>query len=285
MSKYVIISPVRNEEKYIEKTIQSVINQTIKPIEWIIVNDGSTDNTRVIIEDYAKKYAWIKVINRLDRGYTLVGKGVMEAFNDGFRNITCKDWRYIVKLDCDIVLARNFFEILFRRFSENKSLGIAGGTSYVLEKGKFCEEKMPIFHPVAVARVYRRECFEDIGGLPKVLGWDTIDILRAQMKGWETKRCEDIKIIHLRRMSSRKGLWEGKIRTGRNFYITGYHPLFLIARSIYRLKEKPYIVESVGVIYGYIKSWLKREKLVVTDEEKKFLRRQQLKRLFMLKII
>ena len=280
-SSYIVISPVRNEEKYIEKTIQSVVSQTTRPLEWIIVNDGSTDGTGEIIRKYAEKYQWIKLVNRTDRGFTAVGKGVIEVFNEGLKNVNYSNWSFIVKLDGDLSFDNDFFEKLVNKFHEDKKMGIAGGTAYVPEKGHLYKERMPSFHPHAVARMYRRECFEQIGGLAETLGWDTIDLLRAQMKGWQTRRYEDIKIIHHRRMASRNGLWEGKVRTGRNFYITAYHPLFLIARSVYRLKEKPYFVESFGVIWGYLQAMWNREPLVVMPQEKAFLQKQQLKRLLL----
>ena len=282
MVKYVIISPVRNEERYIEKTLNSVVSQTVLPVEWVIVNDGSRDNTEKIIERYSRDNSWIRIVNKKDRGFTQVGKGVIEAFNEGFRALRRGDWEYIVKMDCDIVLEKEYFEILTARFSSDGGLGIAGGTSYAFEKGRLSEERMPKFHPWAGARAYRRKCFEDISGLIESLGWDTVDLLRAQMKGWGTARFEDLKITHLRRMSSRKGLWEGKVRLGRNFYITGYHPAFLFARSLYRLFQKPYVVESAGVLYGYFKAMSGREDPVVTKEEGEFLQRQQLRRLFRL---
>ncbi|MFH1440645.1 MAG: glycosyltransferase family A protein [Candidatus Omnitrophota bacterium] len=284
MMRYIIISPVRNEEKYIDKTIQSVIVQTLLPKEWVIVNDGSTDKTKEIISRYIDKYPWIRIIDKKDRGFTQVGKGVIEAFYEGYRNIISDDWDYIVKLDCDISIENNFFEKLINRFMGNKDLCISGGTSYTFENNKYHEEKMPDFHPWAGARIYRKKCFIAIGGLVENLGWDTIDLLRAQMKNWKTKRFDDLKIIHHRRMSSRKGLWEGKIRTGRNFYITGYHPLFLVVRNIYRLKEKPYFIESIGVTWGYLQAMYRRESLVVNKQEKAFLHKQQIRRLVGLKV-
>ena len=276
---YVIISPVRNEAAYIEKTIRSVAVQTVKPLEWIIVNDGSKDETANLIKKYMPECPWIRLVEKEDRGFTQVGKGVIEVFNRGYENISRNNWDFIVKLDCDLSFTEGYFEKLINEFAVDGVLGICGGTSFAVENGTRVEEKMPIFHPCAAARIYSRKCFEEIGGLIEALGWDTIDLLRAQMRGWTTKRIPHLELSHYRRMSSRNGLWEGKLRTGRNFFITGYHPLFLVARSIYRLKEKPYLIESLGVMAGYLKAMLKGESLVVSMEERAFLRRQQMRRL------
>ncbi len=281
--RYIIISPVRNEERYIQETIYSVVAQTIRPIQWIIVNDGSQDKTQHIISQCLSEYPWIKLVNRVDRGFTQVGRGVIEAFSEGFKYIS-GEWDFIVKLDCDVLFDKHYFANLLQAFEFDQYLGIAGGTSFTYIRDRLTEEKMPVFHPWAGARMYKRACFEDINGLVEDLGWDTIDLLRAHMKGWRTKRFHDFKIIHLRRMSSRKGLWEGKVRTGRNFYITGYSLLFLCARCIYRLNERPLLVESVGVFWGYLSSMLRRNQLVVSVEEKNFLRKQQHRRLLGLKI-
>jgi biofilm PGA synthesis N-glycosyltransferase PgaC len=283
--KYVLISSARNEEEYITQTLDSAVSQTVTPAEWIIVNDGSTDATGDIIDQYAKKYPWIKAIHKDDRGYDQVSRAELIAFNDGVNRLDCKDWDYVVKLDCDVSFEKDYFEMLLLRSGEDARIGICGGTSYVKADDRFFEEKMPGFHPWSGARMYRKACFDDIGGLPDFLGGETIDILNAHMKGWLTKRFSDLKVMHLRRMSSRSGLWEGKIRTGRIFYITGYHPLFLFARSMYRLKERPYFIESIGVICGYIKAMWKREPKVVTPEQQKFLRKQQIRRLFTGKLL
>ena len=279
-SKYVIISPVRNEEIHVEKTLISVINQTVEPCEWIVVNDGSSDNTENIIRQYTEKFPWIKLVNKKDRGFIQIGKGVIEAFNFGYHNLSENDWKFIVKLDCDLSFDRDYFEKLFRAFEKNENLGISGGATYLIVKNKLKEEKVASFHPMAAARIYKRACFEEIGGLQETLGWDTIDLLRAHMKGWETKRFKSLQIIHYRKMGSRTGFWKGKKRTGNNIYITGYHPFFVLIRCIYRIKDKPYGLGALGIIYGYIKSWWRRDSLVLTLKEKKFLRRQQLRRLF-----
>ena len=130
-SRYVIVSPVRDEEQYIEKTIRSVIAQTIQPSEWIIVNDGSHDNTARIIDAFAKEYPWIKVVHRTDRGLRVPGTGVMEAFYDGYQSLEFAGWDFVLKLDGDVGLEPDYFERCFERFNQDPKLGICGGVMSV----------------------------------------------------------------------------------------------------------------------------------------------------------
>jgi glycosyltransferase involved in cell wall biosynthesis len=280
---YIIISPVRNEEKYIADTLETVMAQRVKPFQWVIVNDGSTDKTADIVAEAAGSNPWITMINCSDRGYAAVGQGIVEAFLKGYELIRdSRQWGFLVKLDGDMALDKDYFEKLLKRFRENEKLGIAGGTCFCLEEDNLHEERMPPFHPPASARMYRRRCYDDIGGLTRSNAWDTIDLLRARFRGWETRRFVDQKVYHHRIMSSRGGLWEGKTRTGRNLYLTGYSPFFLIARCIYRLFRKPYVIESAGVMLGYFRAMLKNEPPDVSPEEKSFLRREQRHRLLKL---
>ena len=227
--RYIIITPVRNESAFFATTIASVTAQTVKPLEWVIVDDGSKDGTSQLAEECARKWNWIHVLSRPDRGFDQVGQGIAEAFNAGLHHLTERQWDFIVKLDGDLSFEADYFERLFALFEAHPALGISGGTSYIRVGKRFCEEKKPSYFPPGVARTYRRKCFDDIGGIANTLGWDTIDIIRAQMHGWRTFRAPTLRLIHLRSVSSRNGLWEGKARTGLNFYITGYDPIFLLA--------------------------------------------------------
>ena len=131
--KYVIITPVRNEASYIEKTIASVTCQTVLPCQWIIVDDGSTDGTSEILDIHAAQVTWIKVIHRQDRGYRAAGGGVMEAFYAGYSVLTDDSWGFIVKLDGDLSFAPEYFERCFHIFGAERRLGIGGGTVCRLE--------------------------------------------------------------------------------------------------------------------------------------------------------
>lgn len=276
----VVVTPVRNEEKFIDKTIASVINQTIKPKRWIIVNDGSTDKTQEIVEQRVQENDWITLVNSRDRGFSSVGRGIVESFHKGYQEVKDLPWDFLVKMDGDIALEPDYFENLLRHFRQDETLGVGGATCYLKEEdGTLSEERTPTFHPIAAARMYRRKCYEEIGGLALTNAWDTVDLLRARSRGWTTRRFPELRIVHYRIMSSRTGLWEGKKRTGRNLYLTGYSTIFLIARCTYRLFKKPYFVESAGVMFGYFRAMLKREPRVVTDKEMAFIRKEQFQRL------
>jgi len=278
-TKYVIISPVRNEEKYIEKTIKSVINQTVKPTEWIIVNDGSTDGTRGIAERYTEKYDWIKLINRKDKGHR-PGRGVVEAFYAGYNQIVHKDFDFIVKLDGDLSFKPTYFESLFNEIEKNPKLGMASGKTYVPKGKKLILERCSDSHVVGASKVYKKECFEQIGGLPVTLGWDIIDELKAQMKGWETRSYKDLVLIHYKIIGWRqKGISKGWFLGGQIFYYLGYLPLFIVTKGFYRMIEKPYLIGGLAMLFGYFKALIRREKQIEDKEMIRFLRKQQLRRL------
>ena len=275
MNKYIIISPVRNEEKYVGKTIQSVINQSVKPIEWIIVNDGSTDRTRETIEKYMGKYSWMKLINLEDRGFYYPGKGVVEVFYKGFNIIKTKDWDYIVKLDCDLYLENDYFEKIFQRFQENPRLGIASGCDYLVEKNSYIREKTQEDHPCGLSKIYRKKCFEDINGLRPIPGWDLVDVLSAQMKGWDTKCFMEYRIIHYRQTGFRnKGIANGRFFVGRLQYKFGYSFIYSLLKGIYKLFERPYFIGGIGMILGYLYACLRHETKYFDDEMIKFLRKK-----------
>jgi len=278
-TKYIILSPVYNEEEFIEKTINSVVSQTNRPVEWIIINDGSTDQTKNIIEKYVSKIQWIKLVNRSTIGYR-PGHGVVDAFYDGLSKIKSTDWEFIVKLDGDVSFNEIYFEEIFKKFAENARLGIASGKTYYPSKNGLILEDCPDYHARGPSKIYKRECFEQIGGLKSTLGWDTIDELQAQMHGWETRSYKELIIVHHRRMASRGGISKGNYRVGYTAYKLGYHPLYMIMRSIYRMIDRPFIVGGLVLFYGYLKAALKREKYVVDKETVNYLRHRQLKSLF-----
>jgi glycosyltransferase involved in cell wall biosynthesis len=279
--KYVVITPVRDEERYIDQTIRSMTAQTIRPIEWVIVNDGSTDNTRRKIDEYSHQYPWIKSIHRENRGFRKAGEGVIEAFYDGYNSLISKDWEFIVKLDGDLSFDANYFQQCLDKFSTLPRLGIGGGTIYHIITGEEKREDSPNFHVRGATKIYRRQCWTDIGGLVKAAGWDTLDEVKANMLGWETQSFLDLKVIHHRVTGAADGTWANSCKNGRANYISGYHPLFMILKCLKRSFQKPYIIGSVGLFYGFASGYTQKLPRVDDKDLVDYLRKEQIKRLFL----
>lgn len=276
---YVLVTPVRDEEEYLPVTIESVVAQTIRPKEWVIVNDGSKDRTGDLIEQYAKRYPWIRAFHRVDRGYRKPGGGIIEAFYDGFNALTVRNWDFMCKLDGDLSFAPDYFEKAFARFRENPKLGIGGGTLYHMENGVKHIEGCPKFHVRGGAKIFRRECWDAIGGLWVGFGSDTIDEVKANMLGWTTMSFPDLEMHHHRFTGASYGRWGAIVKNGRGDYASGYHPAFLVAKCARRLIEYPYILGSTALLYGYISSYWQNVPRVEDPVFIDYIRGQQLARL------
>lgn len=278
--RYVVVTPVRDEEAYLKFTIESMIAQTIRPVEWVIVDDGSTDGTAKVIDEYATRYKWIRGLNRTNRGFRKSGGGVVEAFDEGFQALICKDWDFVVKLDGDLTFEAEYFEKCFKMFQREPGLGVGGGIiCYVDEEGAKSFEECPAFHVRGATKIYRRACWEGLGGLWPAPGWDTIDEVKANMLGWSTKSFHDLHLVHHRLTGSADGPWGGFVKNGRANYITGYHPLFMLAKCISRLGPKQ-IRGALALMYGFVTGYLKHLPRVNDRELIGYLRRQQLNRLW-----
>jgi glycosyltransferase involved in cell wall biosynthesis len=277
--KYVIVTPVRDEEKYFQKTYESVISQTVLPEEWVIVNDGSRDRTGEIIDGYDKAHSWIKAVHRENRGYRKPGAGVVEAFYEGYGVLNEKDFDYIVKLDGDLNFDSDYFEKCFRQFESDPKLGIGGGMIYHQVDGGYELEENPRFHVRGATKIYRRACWEAIGGIKRVTGWDTIDEVKANMLGWETRSFPDLKLIQLRKTGMANGPWGNSVKNGMANYISGYHPGYMLVKCLKRIFMKPYIVDSMGHFYGFLKGYLSGVPQVDDREMILYLRRQQIRKM------
>ncbi|HVB57962.1 MAG TPA: glycosyltransferase family A protein [Candidatus Acidoferrales bacterium] len=277
--KFAIITPVRNEEAHLKETIQSVLSQTIRPCEWVIVDDGSTDKTGSIIDEYASQYPWIRAVHRANRGYRKAGGGVVDAFNDGYEALACGDWDFIVKLDGDLSFAPDYFEKCSEEFQNDPKLGVGGGVICHLENGIQQLEECPSFHVRGATKIYRRKCWEAIGGFWPAPGWDTMDEVKASMLGWTTRSFPRLPLLHHRYTGTAEGVWNGFVKNGRANYICGYHPLFMLSKCILRLFRKPYVIGSAGLFYGFITGYLMRVPQVDDPETISYLRRQQISRL------
>ncbi len=257
--RIVIVSPMRNEEKFIQGIVESIASQTIKPIEWIIVDDGSSDNTFEKVQEFASIYDWIHPIKKPDRGFRAVGPGVVEAFYYGYNRIHTGEYDYICKMDADIELKPKYFETLLSFFDRDSYLGAASGKPFLEEGGKLIEERTNDEMVCGQINFYSRKCFEDIGGFVREVHWDGIAFHRSRMKGWRTlsMRHPELNFIHRRLMgSSEKGIIEGRLRWGKGQYFMGTHPLFILAITIYRMQERPFVIGGLCIFVGYCRAYL-----------------------------
>jgi biofilm PGA synthesis N-glycosyltransferase PgaC len=278
--QYVVISPVRDEEMHLRSTIESMVSQAIRPIEWVIVNDGSTDGTAGIIDECIATYPWIHAIHRPNRGFRKSGGGVVEAFNEGLGALASKDWDFIVKLDGDLAFEPDYFQRCLTEFADEPRLGIGGGVICYLDNGTKRFEDGPAFHVRGATKIYRRTCWEAIGGFWPAPGWDTIDEVKANMLGWSTRSFTKLHLVHHRLTGSADGRWSGTVKNGRADYISGYHPLFMVAKCARRLASRQSAPDALALMYGFVSGYLKRIPQVDDPGLIAYLRREQLYRLF-----
>jgi poly-beta-1,6-N-acetyl-D-glucosamine synthase len=285
MTRYVVITPVRDEESHIEATVESMSRQTVLPEEWVIIDDGSTDRTGEIIDRHAANTTWIHAVHRPNRGFRKSGGGVVEAFYDGYNSLRCNDWDFVVKLDGDLSFASDYFAKCFEHFAKETRLGIGGGDICHDTDGQLKPEASPRFHVRGATKIYRRDCWKVIGGLWNAPGWDTIDEVKANMLGWKTQSFEELQLHHHRVTGSADGLVRDRVKHGMVCYVCGYHILFLLASCVSRLFQKPYLIGSFAILWGYCKGYLTRSPRVDDKQMIVYLRTQQLRRLFGLETV
>jgi biofilm PGA synthesis N-glycosyltransferase PgaC len=279
--RYVVITPTRNEEKFLAFTIDSVTSQTLLPQRWIIVDDGSVDKTFEIAEAAAAKNDWMRVLRRPDRGSRSPGQGVVEAFYDGYQSIENETWDFLVKLDGDLSFESDYFEKCLQRFNDHSTLGIGGGTVCRVVDTRLLPEapRDPAFHVRGATKIYRRECWDALGGLIAAPGWDTVDEYKANMLGWHTYTFPEIKIRHHRHAGSAQGTWKNWVKNGLANYVAGYHPLFMIIKCLRRAFGKPYGVVGIGLLVGFFGGYLRGISQVDDRELIRYVRSQQLRKL------
>ncbi|TRZ48666.1 glycosyltransferase family 2 protein [bacterium] len=281
---YVLITPARNEESYIEKTIQSMVSQTTLPLQWIIVNDGSIDNTPKIIDRYAQQHSWIKRLDMPahgDRGFAAKA----HCFNQGYSSVKHLDFEVIGNLDADLSFDSDYLEFLLGKFIEMPDLGVAGTVfreeGYDSGTDSFEGEN----HVAGGCQLFRRKCFEEVGGyVPNHAGGvDWIAVTTARMKGWKTRSFQDKFFFHYRSLGTaeRRSL-AATFSYGEKDYYLGNHPLWEMLRVTYRLGKRPFITGALALAAGYIWKGLQRSKRPVSDELITFHRHEEMLKLRMI---
>lgn len=269
--KVCVIIPVFNEQDFIKKSVESLIDQTIKPAEVIYVNDNSTDNSKNIIKNLIGKCEWIRVIDHKSFQEHVPGSKVIEAFNFGLKNLETQ-FDIICKFDGDIILPKNYIEKIIEIFNEKEKVGIAGGNLYVQKNGKWIYENIAAkTHVRGPIKAYRVECFNDINALKSSIGWDTVDVLLAQKKGWLIYTDKNLIVKHLKPTGQKYSL-HSKILQGESLYKMRFGFILSIL-SLLKSSLNNYSLSRLffGLI-GYCVSFLKQKPFIVTDEEGVYIR-------------
>lgn len=280
--RLLVISPVRNEAEYLQRTIDSMVAQTVRPAAWLIVDDGSTDATSDIAARAAEQHEWIQLYRRPDRGVRQLGCGVIEAFNDGLSRFNLDDFDYVCKLDGDLEFAPTYFERLFEKYEADPRLGTASGKSWIRRGSRLVWERSSDEMSQGQTKLYRTRCFQEMGGFVGEVMWDGIDCHRCRMLGWKAASFRDpeLRFIHLRTMgSSFKSIYRGRLRWGYGQYFMGTHPLYALAITVYRMFERPWIIGGLLIGAGYASSWLRRRPRYEDPAFRRHLRQWQLVRL------
>lgn len=279
---YILITPARNEEAFIESTIQSVIAQSIIPIRWVIVSDGSTDRTDEIVKKYSLKYNWIELVRmpeHRDRHFA----AKVYCFNAGYKVVKDLKFDIIGNLDADLTFDDKYFEYLLNKFAITPELGVAG-TPFVEENSSktYDYRYTNIEHVSGACQLFRRECFEEIGGYTPIKGGgiDWLAVTTARMKGWKTRTFTEKTILHHRLIGTGKeNILGARIRLGIKDYCLGNHPLWELFRIVYQMRYKPYLLGGLFLFTGYLFAFLKRMKRPISQELIQFTRKEQKQRL------
>ena len=278
---YVLITPARNEEAFLEKTIESMVHQTLPPVKWVIVDDASTDKTPEIISRYLAHYPWMEMVQmppRRDRSFA----AKVHSFNAGYQRVKDLQYEVIGNLDADISFDQDFLEFLVGRFAEDPTLGVAGTVfreeGYSSETDSFEGQK----HVSGQCQLFRRTCFEEIGGyIPhRAGGIDWMAVTTARMKGWKTKSFREKSFFHHRHMgTAERGILAAMFSYGEKDYYLGGHPLWELFRVAYRITKWPYVFAGLALGLGYSWAFLRRTPRPVSPELMAFHRKEQMLKL------
>jgi hypothetical protein len=281
LPKYVVITPARNEEEFIELTLKSVVSQIVRPLKWVIVSDGSTDGTNDLVRSYAKANPWIELLELPERGgRDFAGK--VHAFNSGYKRVSDMEYEVVVSLDADISFEEDYFSYLLTKLVEDPELGLVG-TPFREKSGQTYDYRyVSIEHVSGACQVFRRECFEAIGGYLPVKGGliDRIAVITARMKGWKTRTFTEKSCYHHRAMgTAQHGRIFAKFKDGAKDYAIGNHPAWELFRSAYQISRSPLVVGGVALGAGYVWSAIKGVQRPVSTDLVRFHRREQMQRL------
>lgn len=281
LRNYVLITPARNEAAFIELTIKSVLAQTLRPIKWIIVSDGSTDGTDDIVTRYLDQNPWIELVRMPERRERHFA-GKVHAFNAGYEKVKSVPYEVIGSLDGDLSFDGEYFSFLLEKLNENPALGLVGTPFQDGPNKTYDYRFVSIEHVSGACQLFRRQCFEDIGGYKPVKGGgiDHIAVLTARMKGWKTRTFTEKMSLHHRPMgTAERGTFKARFKTGTLDYALGGHPLWELFRTCYQMSKRPFIIGGLTLLSGYLWAFTTRAERPIPPDLVKFRRSEQMQRL------
>ena len=277
---YVLLTPARNEAKFIELTLKSVVAQTFRPLKWVIVSDGSTDGTDEIVRKYADAHDWIELVRmpeRKERNFA----GKVHAFNAGRARVSDLAYDVIGNLDADVSFGEGHFHHLLSKFADHPELGVVGAP-FREGSHQYDYRFTNIENVWGGCQLFRKECFEDIGGYVALPGGsiDHIAVVSARMKGWRTRTFTESVCLHHRTMgTAQSGGLRARFKYGAKDYAVGNHPLWELFRTIYQIRQRPYVIGAIALACGYSWSMLRHVKRPVSNDLVAFTRHEQMQRL------
>lgn len=280
--QYIVIIPAYNEQAFLPATIDCIVEQTLLPAALIIVNDGSSDRTPEIIDEYARQYPWIKPVHlSQDKGYS-GGAKIVKAFYQGYNAISLTDYDFLVKLDADIRLEPNYFAAISTIFQQHPQVGLAGGQLLTEKNGEWVYENISDRdHVKGAFKAWRKAAFEDIDGIRSTIGWDSADEILLQYHGWKVHVDESLPIKHYRPLGTKTGYVKIQVRIGQSFYRLRYgFWISLISAVKTATRSRPYVISGLAVMWGYVKAFLRGDKHAVTQEEGVYFRQFRKARMF-----
>jgi poly-beta-1,6-N-acetyl-D-glucosamine synthase len=284
-TNYVLVTPVYNEGDLIEKVMKSVIAQTIRPTVWVIVNDGSTDQSLEIIRRYESSHSFIRCLSlRREDIETYYSRRVYVVL-EGIQEAKKTDYDFIGVLDGDTTLEPNYYESILQKFDQDPTLGIATGISLFPIKGKLVCPPMDSLHTPGSIQMFRKDCYDQVGGYTplKFGGDDTLCEIAARMHGWKTRNFPELVSYQHRYVGTGdgRGILKARFRQGLTEFNVATHPVFMIAKTLRRiLIEPPYVIGSLVRLAGYLYGHCSREKCVIPEDVKRYIRKEQLGRVF-----
>jgi glycosyltransferase involved in cell wall biosynthesis len=278
---YLLITPARNEEANIERTIRCVVAQTVRPKRWVIVNDGSTDSTAAIVRKYTDQHPWIELLempHHRDRSFAAKA----HCFKAAYDRLSDVPGDVIGNLDADLSFAEDYFEFLMSKFRDDPGLGVAGTVFKESDYSSETNSFEGFQHVAGGAQMFRRQCFEEIGGyVPnKAGGVDWIAVTSARMKGWRTRSFRERSFFHHRSLgTAERGKLASAYSYGEKDYYLGNAPLWQIFRIGYQVTNRPYFLVGGALALGYLFAAVRRIPRPVSPELMAFHRREQMDKL------